>query len=356
MMVSSVYHSSLPTHSCDLLFKTKWNKLLEQNKNNGFILDVEDFASVTLEIIGQAGFGIDFGIFSETSDEGMKFRQNLTHVIRYDYIIRFFFREGLMRKLTSRLVGNEQALEYISTKLNSYIEQRQEEFRKDPKKPLNDLLSQLSNAYIFVVAGHETTSTTLQWIMYELGKNHQAQQRVREEALRIGGQEKRAPTFEDYPNMDYVHAVVMETLRLHPPVPHIVKQCTKTTTIGGTTVPKGSNIILPARTCQLLSSDFTNSTYKATDFAPERFLDKEFKQRVISSCSWFPFSFGNRRCIGYVFSQIETCMILFRMAQFYEFTLLNDESNPKEKVANLVGLTMRPSSNLKVLIQRRREE
>ena len=135
-----------------------------------------------------------------------------------------------------------------------------------------------------------------------------------------------------------------------------MKQCTKTTTIGGTTVPKGSNIILPARTCQLLSSDFTNSTYKATDFAPERFLDKEFKQRVISSCSWFPFSFGNRRCIGYVFSQIETCMILFRMAQFYEFTLLNDESNPKEKVANLVGLTMRPSSNLKVLIQRRREE
>lgn len=146
MMVSSVYHSSLPTHSCDLLFKTKWNKLLEQNKNNGFILDVEDFASVTLEIIGQAGFGIDFGIFSETSDEGMKFRQNLTHVIRYDYIIRFFFREGLMRKLTSRLVGNEQALEYISTKLNSYIEQRQEEFRKDPKKPLNDLLSQLVKA------------------------------------------------------------------------------------------------------------------------------------------------------------------------------------------------------------------
>lgn len=60
----------------------------------------------------------------------------------------------------------------------------------------------------------ELTNFRLQWIMYELGKNHQAQQRVREEALRIGGQEKRAPTFEDYPNMDYVHAVVMETLRL----------------------------------------------------------------------------------------------------------------------------------------------
>ncbi|KAG2370751.1 hypothetical protein C9374_014245 [Naegleria lovaniensis] len=364
------YMCQVATKSCDLLFNTKWNKLLE--KNNKFILDVEDFASVTLEIIGEAGFGIEFGIFSETSDEGMKFRENLTHVIRYDYIIRFFFREGWMRKIISQLVGNEQALEYISTKLSRYIEQRQEEFRKDPEKPLNDLLSQLvkanmgeeseqklnvnelkSNAYIFVVAGHETTSTTLQWIMYELGKNRQAQQKVREEALRIGGQEKRAPTFEDYPNMEYIHAVVMETLRLHPPVPHIVKECTKKTTIGNTIIPKGSNIILPARTCHLLSSDFTNSTlYQSTDFAPERFLDKEFKQRVISSCSWFPFSFGNRRCIGYVFSQIETCMILCRMAQFYEFTLLNDESNPKEKVTNLIGLTMRPSTNMKVLIQR----
>lgn len=60
----------------------------------------------------------------------------------------------------------------------------------------------------------EKFSTTLQWLMYELSKNQKTQQKAREEALRIGGPELRAPNFDDYASMDYIHATMMESLRL----------------------------------------------------------------------------------------------------------------------------------------------
>ncbi|KAG2385708.1 hypothetical protein C9374_003523 [Naegleria lovaniensis] len=368
----------------DALFKTKWEKLLDKSsetitvkgnrgeQKKGFVLDLEDYSDVTLAVIGEAGFGIDFGIFSETSNDGKKFREALTNVIKHDYYQRFFFGQGLVRKLLARYTETDKALALMSEHLNRYISQRQEEFKQDPEKSLNDLLSQLvkanmeelsnhkltldelkSNAYIFVIAGHETTSTTLQWLMYELSKNQKAQEKAREEALRIGGPELRAPNFEDYANMEYIHATMMESLRLHPPVVSIVKECCKTTKVGKYTIPKGSTMYLDAKACHTLSPDFNNETYKGTDFAPERFLDKDFKQKVISSVSWFPFSGGNRKCIGYSFSQIETCMILCRLLQFYEFTLLNDESKKEDVVVDVPGITARPSSNLRVLVTRR---
>ena len=103
--------------------------------------------------------------------------------------------------------------------------------------------------------------------------------------------------------------------------------------------------------CHTLCSDFNNEQYKGTDFVPERFMDKEFRERVINQGSWFPFSLGSRKCIGYVFSQQETCMILCRLLQHFEFVLLNDESKEDDKVTYQEGVTTQPN-NLKVLVKR----
>jgi len=134
------------TKSTDLLFATKWDK--EAKKNNGsFVMDPEDMSSLTLQIIGSAGFGLDFGIFTETSaDEGLKFRQALTKVISQDFFIRFFLGNGWIRSVVSKYTGNEAALNMLSTKLDEFIGKRQREFTEDPEKPLNDLLSQLVKA------------------------------------------------------------------------------------------------------------------------------------------------------------------------------------------------------------------
>ncbi|EFC38795.1 predicted protein [Naegleria gruberi] len=195
----------------------------------------------------------------------------------------------------------------------------------------------------------------MQWLMYELSKRPEAQQKAREEAIRIGGGDNvlRAPDFDDYNNMDYIHGCVMECLRLHPPVVSMVKTCAKSTKIGKTSIPKGSCIYVNAKACHLYGEDFNTTEFTGAQFAPERFLDKDFKQKVQTSGAWFPFNMSNRKCIGYMFAQIELCIMLCRMLQFYEFKLLNDESKPAEKVEDLPGITFRPSSNLKVLVTRR---
>ena len=108
-------------------------------------------------------------MFGEGSSEGRQFRMALNKMIKYDFYIRFFFRNEILRSIISRLTGNEAAFHIMNKKLDAIIKERKEMFTSDPDVQLNDLLSQLvkanmhdkvldqdelkSNAYIFTIAG-----------------------------------------------------------------------------------------------------------------------------------------------------------------------------------------------------------
>jgi len=186
----------------------------------------------------------------------------------------------------------------------------------------------------------------MKWMFYELSKNPEIQERARQEAKQFPH-----PTYDDYPNMDYLQAVMMETLRLHSPALSSLKECVKTTTIGPHTIPKGSRMYAYINGVHRFSPEYNNETYRGDQFAPERFLDKEFKKRVVNNVSWLPFSLGPRKCLGYMFAQIETCMIVSVLLQQYEFILLNDESNPADKVIPMENITSYPS-NLRVKVRK----
>ena len=141
------------------------------------------------------------------------------------------------------------------------------------------------------------------------------------------------------------------------PISHgvLTTDAVKTTTLGNQVIPKGSCIYINAHACHKLAPQFNTSKYKGTDFAPERFMDKEFRERVINQAAWLPFSRGSRKCIGFVFSQQETCMILCRLLQRYEFVLQNDETSSSDKVSYVEGITMQPT-NLKILVRRCKQQ
>ena len=67
----------------------------------------------------------------------------------------------------------------------------------------------------FLAAGHETTATATGWLLCELAKNPDLQQKLREELLSV---ETDTPTMEELNELPYLDKVVRETLRLHPPV------------------------------------------------------------------------------------------------------------------------------------------
>lgn len=76
----------------------------------------------------------------------------------------------------------------------------------------------MSQAAIFLVAGRETSITTMTCALFELAKQPEIQRRIREEILKITP-DVNDVTYEAIHNMKYLHQVINETLRLHPPAP-----------------------------------------------------------------------------------------------------------------------------------------
>ena len=139
------------------------------------------------------------------------------------------------------------------------------------------------------MAGHETTSTLLQWTLYELSKKPEIQEKLYKEITQI--LQGRDPTYDDYDTLVYVNCVIMESLRLNPPVVSVVKYVAKkTTTIGKYTITKGTNV-----NGYIYAVHHDEKRYKnPTEFIPERFENAEVREKALHDMNWIPFSMGNR--------------------------------------------------------------
>lgn len=138
-----------------------------------------------------------------------------------------------------------------------------------------------------VLAGHETTATTLAWVVDLLLHHPEALERVRAEA--------------DSGESAYTEAVINETLRLWPPAPITGRMTVGRYQLGDYTLEPGTRIVL------LL--DVINRDPKAypdpDEFRPERFLGARPQPSA-----WVPFGGGIKRCIGAAFAMCELVTVL----------------------------------------------
>ena len=76
----------------------------------------------------------------------------------------------------------------------------------------------MATAVVFLVAGYDTTGTTLAFACYQLAKNPEIQERLREEVEEVsGGDINEEITYEDLHKMMYLDQIISETLRFHNP-------------------------------------------------------------------------------------------------------------------------------------------
>ena len=193
------------------------------------------------------------------------------------------------------------------------------------------------------VAGHETSTVLLKWVIYEISKNTQLQNKAREEIKSKLGDSK--PSYDSYDQLTYVNALILEGLRVHPPVTSVVKQvCKKETTLCDITITKGTQIDIFIAGAHYDDRHWENPE----QFNPERFITEQNELRSESSFgfSFVPFSAGLRKCIGFRFSLLESCMILTRLIQCFKFESMNTQDDP---VGEFIGITVGPD-NLKVKI------
>jgi len=158
-----------------------------------------------------------------------------------------------------------------------------------------------------LLAGHETTATTLSWVWAVLEHHPEVEARLHAEVDAVLG--GRLPTADDVPRLNYTRMVVEETMRLYPPLYIFSRKVKEDDVIGGYRIAAGTSVdISPWLTHR--HPDFWE---EPEAFRPERFTPEQVAQRP--RFAYFPFSGGPRQCIGNNFALMEAQLILATMAQ-----------------------------------------
>ncbi|MGI8665495.1 MAG: cytochrome P450 [Jatrophihabitans sp.] len=153
-----------------------------------------------------------------------------------------------------------------------------------------------------LLAGHETTASTLSWSLYLIGEHPHVWQRLHAEAVEVLGD--RQPTSEDLHKLTYTTMVVEEVMRMYPPVWILPRLAQADDEVGGYHVPAGSDVVI---------SPYIMHRHPAFWKDPERFDPERFAPDAVVNrprYAYIPFGAGPRFCVGNNLGMIEAVFVL----------------------------------------------
>ena len=198
--------------------------------------------------------------------------------------------------------------------------------RDEAGEPLTD--RELRDELITILlAGHETTATSIGWAFERLLRTPGALARLTAE-VEAGESE------------DYLDAVIKETLRVRPVVPEVFRAPTESTELGGYLFAPGTQLA-----ASILLVQFDPELYPPDPqaFRPERFLDG-----APEPYTWVPFGGGVRRCLGAAFATLEMKVVI---STILSRTRLRAPRAKSEK-ARFRGVTLLPSRGGEAVVER----
>lgn len=154
----------------------------------------------------------------------------------------------------------------------------------------------VAQCFGFFLAGVDTSSTLLSFVVYELSVNLDIQQKLYEEVQVTHNNLSGKPlTYEVLTNMKYLEMVTCETLRYWPPAPGLDRVCVKDYNYDDGQckfkIEKGTSLLIPIRGLHFDEQYWENPE----KFDPERFSD-ENKDMIVQG-TYAPFGLGPRNCI-----------------------------------------------------------
>jgi len=176
---------------------------------------------------------------------------------------------------------------------------------------------------MFFMAGHETTSNSLCWIIYCLGNNPKFIKKIIEEIGSIAKEHNQSPNdykpiWEDLSKMKYIEQVIKEAMRLFPVVTQTARNVGVDTEVNGYKMKKGATIILNLRAVMRDPKYFE----EPETFDPERWSDESNTKASQMPGVYCPFGDGPKNCIGQKLAMIEMKTVLFRFIQkFPQFSI-----------------------------------
>jgi cytochrome P450 family 6 len=306
---------SFSPHKLKTMFSTMLtcedNLLKNVDSKSGQAVDIRHVAeSFTIDVYGSCAFGLDCESFKSEDSPFRTFGLRSVLVTRFIQLKTMF---AMSFPTLARILGLKLIAEDIS-KFFSDVVTRVVTFREKNNVRRNDLLQFLidlkyddptgdksltleeitAQCYVFFVAGFDSTASCMTFALYELSKNPDIQEKLRNEITEVLSKHQNNLTYDAIQDMEYLDQVVNETLRKYPPAPLTVRECTKDYNLpdANFVVEEGTAVAVP-----ILGIHYDQEYYpNPEEFDPERFnqTNKTLRPRY----SFIPFGEGPRYCIG----------------------------------------------------------
>ncbi|MFF6911030.1 cytochrome P450 [Streptomyces sp. NPDC012466] len=302
----------------------------------------DDMTRMTLDTIGLAGFGYDFGSFERA--EPHPFVESMVRCLEWS-MTRLARVPG--KDYSARDAAFRDDSAYLARVVDDVIDARTGADQSDADDLLGLMLTaehpadgttldtaNIRNQVItFLIAGHETTSGAMSFALYYLAKHPTALELVRREVDELwGGQADPEPTYDEVGRLTYTRQVLNEALRLWPTAAVFSRQAREDTLLGGR-IPlragQSALVLTPMLHRQPVWGDNPEL------FDPSRFTPEAEAERPVHAFK--PFGTGERACIGRQFALHEATMLLAMLVHRYR---LSDHAHYRLTVKET--LTLKP--------------
>ncbi|XP_036089778.1 cytochrome P450 4F2 isoform X1 [Rousettus aegyptiacus] len=182
-----------------------------------------------------------------------------------------------------------------------------------------------AEADTFMFEGHDTTASGLSWILYNLARHPEYQERCRQEVQELlKDREPKEMEWDDLAQLPFLTMCIKESLRLHPPVTVVSRRCTQDILLpDGRVIPKGVICLI-----SIFGTHHNPSVWPDPEvYDPFRFDPENIKKR--SPLAFIPFLAGPRNCIGRTFAMTEMKVVL--ALTLLRFRILPDDAEPEPR-------------------------
>lgn len=206
--------------------------------------------------------------------------------------------------------------------------------------PVLERLLLMGDSRLIIVAGSDTTATTLVYIAYYLATQPAVAKKLRAEFTEHQIANDDSFSIAGLAHLGYLNGIINEALRLHPPVPGGLLRDTPADglQVGDVYIPPNTTVVTPMYTIQrckccrnrsckdvlLTHSAAPRAFVKPNDFIPERWSTQP--ELILNKEAWFPFNIGRYGCIGKQLALNELRTVVTKLVLDFDITLAPGET------------------------------
>lgn len=304
------------------------------------VLEIKELcARFTTDVIGTCAFGIECNSLNDPNAEFRHYGRDVIakprHGVLFVALLGGF--KNIARKLHIKGLRDDVAA-FFTNVVRDSIDYRNKnnvsrnDFMEllikllnnaDPENSItfNELAAQ---AFIFFMAGFETSSSTLTFCLYELSLNPDIQAKARRIIQDAYKKYNGEFTYEMMMDLPYIDQILEETLRKYPPGSFLSRRTTNDYPINGTDVilEGGRTVLIPVHAIHYDPEYYPNPQ----KFDPDRFSSNEKMKR--NATTWLAFGDGPRNCIGLRFGMMQARIGLVALLKDFEFSISSKTKIP----------------------------